>query len=248
MSTYAKVDGAVQQLTAMWKRARLLDAVEVEWVLASAMVLKQPALAGWLRGVAHRQAAQNQQAALAGLRTLRVAHATLSRNQNSTDSLREARDAWADARRKLEAIDAEMEWLAANPPEWTGVSAEAQAAEARERRRHQKTLIEAATRVRRGCNSGAQLNETVLQLAFLDVTGPYASAAGVVGRAPSLANVFSLNSRGRAAAAALGRAANGYMDTIRGSGWAARSADVARQFTGVEEVLRPGGYRAPIPV
>ena len=74
------------------------------------------------------------------------------------------------------------------------------------------------------------------------------SAAWVVSRAPRLANVFSLNSGGRAAAAALDRAANGYLATIRGSGWAARSFDVARQFTGVEQVLSAGGNRAPIPV
>lgn len=248
MSTYAKVDAAVQRLTGMWTSARMLDAIEVEWVLSSAAVLKQPALVTWLRGVAYRQAQQNQQAALNGLRSLRVAHGTLRRNQNSTNSLRDAGDAWNDAKARLEAIDAEMKWLAANPPEWTGVSAAAQAVEAEERRRHQTTLIEAATRVQRGCTSGAQLNETVLLLALLDVMLPCSSAASVVSRAPSLANVFSLNSRGRAAAAALDRAANGYLATIRGSGWAARSFDVARQFTGVEQVLSTGGNRAPIPV
>ena len=33
MSTYAKVDAAVQRLTGMWTSARMLDAIEVEWVL-----------------------------------------------------------------------------------------------------------------------------------------------------------------------------------------------------------------------
>ncbi len=239
MFTHDDIGYTIDRLEQLRGTARDNDAVEAWMAIKLAAAASLPS-AAWVAGYIRDDAQRAWERSGAAMNRIRSCHRWLEQSRDSIVELERGRQAWAEATSRVEQSRDGIQEVLNQPRQWEGAGAAEERATALKQLKDQERLRQASQAIAQDCERARTVMTGVFAEVAVLVHTTANSIFGSAVRAPSLANLFSLNARVKAVASGLERAAAEYEGVRAGQGWRPAANELGRNLDQSASGLRNG--------